>query len=106
VIIRHRFAAIAAVAVVLGVTACSGSNSGGGGGGSGGGGGGSGAPSADAQSITVWTTDTLPDRVAATKTILAGFTQKTGVKVELVGVAEDQFNQVLTSSPRPAPCRT
>lgn len=100
-IIRHRFAAIAAVAVVLGVTACSGSSSGGAGGGGGGGGGssaGSSAPSAGAQSITVWTTDTLPDRVAATKTILAGFTQKTGVKVELVGVAEDQFNQVLTSS--------
>ncbi len=86
VIIRHRFAAVAAIAVVLGVSACGGSDSGGG------------AAAPDAKSITVWTTDTLPDRVAATTKILAAFTQQSGIKVELVGVAEDQFNQVLTSS--------
>jgi multiple sugar transport system substrate-binding protein len=48
--------------------------------------------------ITVWTADTLPDRVAATQAIIARFTQQTGVQVELVGVDEDQFNQLLTSS--------
>jgi multiple sugar transport system substrate-binding protein len=53
---------------------------------------------ANAQQITVWTADTLPDRVAKTKAIIAKFTAKTGVKVDLVGVPEDQFNQVLTSS--------
>lgn len=53
---------------------------------------------ADAQEITVWTADTLPDRVAKTQDIIAKFTAATGVKVELVGVPEDQFNQVLTSS--------
>lgn len=46
----------------------------------------------------MWTTDTLPDRVAATEAIIADFSDETGVEVELVGVAEDQFNQVLISS--------
>ena len=50
------------------------------------------------EAITVWTADTLPDRVAKTKEIIAKFTAETGVEVELVGVPEDQFNQVLTSS--------
>ena len=50
------------------------------------------------KAITVWTTDTLPDRVAATQVIIAKFTAATGINVKLVGVAEDQFNQVLTSS--------
>jgi multiple sugar transport system substrate-binding protein len=48
--------------------------------------------------ITVWTADTLPDRVAKTEAIIEKFTAATGVQVELVGVPEDQFNQVLTSS--------
>ncbi len=52
----------------------------------------------DGGPIVVWSTDTLPDRVAATEAIIAEFTEKTGIEVELVGVAEDQFNQVLTSS--------
>src|SRR5665647_1253762 len=52
----------------------------------------------NSKAITVWTTDTLPDRVAATQVIIAKFTAATGITVKLVGVAEDQFNQVLTSS--------
>ncbi len=48
--------------------------------------------------IVVWTTDTLPDRVAATEAIIADFTEQTGIDVELVGVAEDQFSQVLSSA--------
>src|SRR5450759_4752694 len=58
-------------------------------------------PAAEAtkgKAITVWTTDTLPDRVAATKAIIAKFTAATGIHVKLVGVAEDQFSQVLTSA--------
>ena len=46
----------------------------------------------------VWTGDTIPDRVAKTKAIIANFTETTGVQVELVGVDEDQFNQLLTSA--------
>lgn len=76
---RRRTAAAAALAM-LALPAC--------------GGGGS---DADADSITVWTTDTLPDRVAATEEIISAFTEETGIDVELVGVAEDQFIQTLTS---------
>src|SRR5665647_384522 len=50
------------------------------------------------EAITVWTSDTLPDRVAATQVIIGKFTAATGIKVKLVGVAEDQFNQVLIST--------
>ncbi len=46
----------------------------------------------------VWTGDTIPDRVAKTKQIIAKFTESTGVQVELVGVDEDQFSQLLTSA--------
>jgi multiple sugar transport system substrate-binding protein len=61
---------------------------------SGGGGGGGG----DADSISVWIEEDLPDRVAATQAIVDDFTEKTGIKVELTAVAEDQFNQILTSN--------
>src|SRR5450756_1517321 len=47
-------------------------------------------PAAEAtkgKTITVWTTDTLPDRVVATKAIIAKFTAATGIHVKLVGVA-------------------
>jgi multiple sugar transport system substrate-binding protein len=75
------------LAVVLILSACGGGDSGGGGNGGG-----------DPKRITVWTGDTLPDRVAATKAIIDKFTAKTGIQVELVGVDEDQFNQTLTSA--------
>ena len=42
--------------------------------------------------------ENLPDRLAAQKALAARFTKDTGVKVELVAVAEDQFNQMLTSA--------
>ncbi|MHA6624369.1 ABC transporter substrate-binding protein [Pseudonocardia sichuanensis] len=60
--------------------------------------GGGGEDAGDPGTITVWTADTLPDRVAATQAIIDRFTQQTGVRVELVGVEEDQFNQTLTAS--------
>lgn len=50
------------------------------------------------EAIKVWIQEDLPDRVAATKKITEAFTTKTGIAVEVVPVAEDQFNQVLTSS--------
>lgn len=59
--------------------------------------GGGGEEDVEGQSIVVQTTDTIPDRVAATEAIIEDFTAETGIEVELVGVAEDQFNQVLTS---------
>ncbi|MDT7652352.1 MAG: multiple sugar transport system substrate-binding protein, partial [Pseudonocardiales bacterium] len=80
--VTRRIVAALGLVTVLVLSACAG-----GGGGDGG-----------AQRITVWTADTLPDRVAATQAIIARFTQQTGVQVKLVGVDEDQFNQLLTSS--------
>ena len=75
----------AAVLVLLGVAACGGGSRRRRGGG-------------DDNKIVVWTGDTIPDRVEKTKAIIAAFTEKTGVQVELVGVDEDQFNQLLTSA--------
>src|SRR3954454_5244428 len=84
---RRRATAAAALATALlaSLTACGGGDDSGGGG-------------SDAKSITVWIEEDLPDRVAATKAIVAEFTKATGVKVKLVAVAEDQFNQILTSN--------
>src|SRR3954453_18966566 len=81
---RRTAAAALASAVLASLTAC-------GGGGDGGGGGNSNA-------FTVWIEEDLPDRVAATQDIVDAFTKKTGVKVKLVAVAEDQFNQILPSN--------
>jgi multiple sugar transport system substrate-binding protein len=84
---RRRATAAAALttAVLASLTAC-------------GGGGDSGGSGGDANRITVWIEEDLPDRVAATQDIVDDFTKKTGVKVKLVAVAEDQFNQILTSN--------
>ncbi len=49
-------------------------------------------------SIKVWIEEDLPDRVAATQRIVDSFTASTGIQVQLVAVAEDQFNQLLLSS--------
>jgi multiple sugar transport system substrate-binding protein len=78
---RRSTAAVAALVVFASMTACGGEDSAG-----------------DSESITVWTTDTLPDRVRKTEAIVAAFTEESGVDVKLVGVAEDQFTQTLTSA--------
>ena len=75
--------AFAVILVLLGLAACGGSPDQEGGGNN---------------KIVVWTGDTIPDRVAKTKAIIAKFTESTGIDVELVGVDEDQFNQLLTSA--------
>ncbi|MEV0953550.1 extracellular solute-binding protein [Promicromonospora sp. NPDC050249] len=60
--------------------------------------GGGGGPEADGDALTIWTTDNLPDSMAQTEAIAADFTEASGIDVEVVGVAEDQFNQLLTSA--------
>ncbi|WP_328807646.1 ABC transporter substrate-binding protein [Nonomuraea antri] len=52
----------------------------------------------DAKQITVWTEENLEDRMAVQKQIIADFQRRTGITVNLVGVAEDQFSQVVTSA--------
>ena len=84
---RPRAAALLATALVAASLAACGSDDDDGGGADG-----------DADSIKVWIEEDLPDRVAATQAIVDAFTEATGIKVELVAVAEDQFNQILTSN--------
>ena len=50
------------------------------------------------QSLTVWTIEDVADRVTAQKKMAQEFTQKTGIKVNVVAVAEDQFDQTITSA--------
>ncbi|MGY1618926.1 ABC transporter substrate-binding protein [Geodermatophilus sp. SYSU D00691] len=85
---KRRLRGTLAVASAAALIAGCGSDDGGGGGGDGGGDG----------SLTVWTLENLPDRLEVQEEIAAAFTEETGIEVELVGVAEDQYNQLLTSS--------
>ncbi|MEH0935505.1 ABC transporter substrate-binding protein [Micromonospora psammae] len=56
------------------------------------------ASKSDSSEITVWSLEDVADRVAATKAIVADYTAKTGVKVNLVTVNEDQFPSLIASS--------
>lgn len=79
--------AATALAGALLLAACGGGDGDGGGGGD-----------ARGKRITVWTLEDVADRIAATKRLVAEFSQKSGVQVEVVAVAEDQFNQLVTGS--------
>jgi len=83
---RRAVATVATVLLAAGLLAACGDDSDGGGSGD------------SSESITVWIEEDLPDRVQATQAIVDDFTEATGIEVELVAVAEDQFNQLLTSS--------
>ncbi|MDG4809689.1 extracellular solute-binding protein [Micromonospora sp. WMMD1120] len=48
--------------------------------------------------ITVWSLEDVADRVTATKAIVADFTAKTGVQVDLVTVNEDQFPSLIAAN--------
>ena len=81
--LRRLVAGAAVLTLATTAAACGGDDSGGGGGDG---------------TFTVWTLENLPDRMAAQKEIAATFTEETGTKVKLVGVAEDQYSQLLTSA--------
>jgi multiple sugar transport system substrate-binding protein len=74
--------------VVVSLSACGGGDDGGGGGGGAG----------DSETLDVWIVEDLPERVAATQKIVDAFSEESGTEVKLVPVAEDQFNQLLTSN--------
>lgn len=80
---RRPVALVAGLAVALTLASCSSDDGGGG---------------DDADTLTVWVVEDLPDRVAATQEIVDAFAESSGVDVELTAVAEDQFNQILTSN--------
>ncbi|MGW6274517.1 ABC transporter substrate-binding protein [Streptomyces sp. NPDC055060] len=48
--------------------------------------------------ITVWSQENLPPRMAATEKIVGRFEKETGVKVDLVGVDEAQLPQLIMSA--------
>ncbi|MEU3624918.1 bicyclomycin resistance protein [Amycolatopsis coloradensis] len=48
--------------------------------------------------LVVWSMENLPDRVRVTERLAAGFTERTGIPVELVAVDENQFSQLVMSS--------
>ncbi|SOC89814.1 multiple sugar transport system substrate-binding protein [Curtobacterium sp. 314Chir4.1] len=52
----------------------------------------------DSKTITVWSEENQPDRVAETKRIIAGFTDETGIRVKLVPVDENQVPQLTASA--------
>jgi multiple sugar transport system substrate-binding protein len=53
--------------------------------------------SSSGKQITVWSEENDADRITATKANIAKFTAATGIKVKLVGVADDQFQSLITS---------
>ncbi|SIR79085.1 ABC transporter substrate-binding protein [Micromonospora avicenniae] len=55
-------------------------------------------PGSDDKKITVWSLEDVADRVTATRAIIADFTARTGIQVELVTVNEDQFPSLIASS--------
>ncbi|MGH3938047.1 MAG: ABC transporter substrate-binding protein [Pseudonocardiaceae bacterium] len=76
-----RVAVIAAAVVLLTTAAC-----------------GSSGPERNANAITVWAVENLPERLAAQRAIAAEFSQATGIAVEIVGIDEGQFNQLVMSA--------
>ncbi|MEV4658614.1 extracellular solute-binding protein [Micromonospora sp. NPDC049301] len=55
-------------------------------------------PDSDSKKITVWSLEDVADRVTATKAIIADFTAKTGIQVDLVTVNEDQFPSLIAAN--------
>src|SRR6478672_11388410 len=86
---KMLIALVAIVCSTASVAAC-GSDKGGSSGGSSGGGG--------SQTITMWTLEDVQTRIDATKKIAAAYSAKSGNKVDVVAVAEDQFPQLMTSA--------
>lgn len=62
-----------------------------------GGGGGEGGDTAG-EALTVWTIEDVADRVAAQKKMAQAFTTSSGIKVDVVSVAEDDFDKLITSA--------
>lgn len=83
---NRPIAALCALALPLLAGGCAGDGAGDGDGGRG------------RDTVTVWTLENLPDRMAAQREIARDLTRRTGLKVHLVGIAEDQFGQVVRSA--------
>jgi multiple sugar transport system substrate-binding protein len=85
--VRGRVVVGAVLCALLTVTACGG-----------GGGEGEGGSEEGDNTLTIWTTEDLEDRVASQKKIMDAWGTSSGTTVELVPVAEDQLTTTLTSA--------
>lgn len=86
--LRQRRAVVTLLAVVSlsGALALAGCSSSGGG------------HASSAKSLTVWSEENDPQRMAEQRKIFAQFTKATGIQVNLVGIAENQFSTLVTSA--------
>jgi multiple sugar transport system substrate-binding protein len=57
-----------------------------------------GSSNSSASSITVWSLENQPDRVALTQKIAGEFTKQTGIQVKVVGIDEGQFPQLIATA--------
>jgi multiple sugar transport system substrate-binding protein len=83
---RRAVAALLSAISVSGVVAlagCGGSSSG---------------HSSSSKSLTVWSEENDPQRMVAQRQVFAKFTKATGIHVNLVGIAENQFSTLVTSA--------
>jgi len=79
---RTVLAAIAVLVASTGaLTACSG-----------------GGGSSDGRTITVWSAENQPNRIAVQQKVIAGFTRSTGIHVKLVGIDDTQLGQLVQSN--------
>lgn len=56
------------------------------------------SPSSSGKSLTVWSEENDPQRMVAQRQVFAKFTKATGIQVNLVGIAENQFSTLVTSA--------
>ena len=82
----RRLLALLLLSVLVAAAGCGGGNDNGGG------------SSGDNKSITFWTAEDVASRVAATNKIAQAFAQKTGIKVNVVAIAEDQLATQIQSA--------
>jgi multiple sugar transport system substrate-binding protein len=82
---RAYVAAVAALGVAAGLSGCGSADT-------------SSQRSPNAKSITVWSLEEQPDRLAKAQADATAFTKKTGIAVKLTGVNEDQFPQLITAA--------
>jgi multiple sugar transport system substrate-binding protein len=92
-------AALAVLAVAASVAGCgSGSSNSSASSSAGGSGGSASSGSLRGQTVTIWSNENQPDRIAALKADLTPFTAKTGIKVTVVAVPDNQLPTMITNS--------
>ncbi len=60
----------------------------------------SGDPPKGGPALVVWSQENQPDRVAATRENIAGFTRRTGIRVDLVAIGDDELEDRIAAADR------